>query len=132
MQQLTIEHKKVKSNNQKVVSNEETIVEQENRREGHGWNIALTRHVYRLTNSDMFYCESEKVNDQYYFIRYESCFQYCSCLDNSMRSIKCKHIFAVEYSIRKNKLKDIEHLPAEAKRYPTIVTKDWRSDEYDF
>ena len=129
MQQLKVEHK---SNNQKVVSNE-TKQELENKRESHGRNIALTKMVYRLTNSDTFYCESEKVKDQYYFIRYESSFEYCSCMDNSMRHIRCKHLHAVEYAIRKNTLKEIEHLPEKAQRYPTVVTgNDWRSDNYDY
>ncbi len=50
MQQLTIEHKK--SNNSKVVSSSEEI---ENKREGHGLNIALTRKVFRLQNTDTFF-----------------------------------------------------------------------------
>jgi hypothetical protein len=102
MQQLKIEHKKIpKSNNSKVVSEEKPAeLEYENKREGHGLNIALTRKVFRLQNSDTFYCQSEST-DIYYFIRYEPYFSWCSCLDNSMRHIKCKHIFGVEYSIRK-------------------------------
>jgi hypothetical protein len=106
--------------------------EYENKREGHGLNIALTRSVYRLTNSDTFYCESEKVKDLYYFVRYEPYFQWCSCLDNSTRHVKCKHIFGLEFAIMKGTLKDIKHLPKEAKRYPQIVSKDWRNEEYDF
>jgi hypothetical protein len=131
MQQLKIEHK---SNNQKVVSENKSEELVENKREGHGLNIALTRKVYRLTNSDTFYCESEKVKDLYYFVRYEPSFNWCSCSDNSYRHVKCKHIFSIEFAIMKGTLKDIDKLPAEAKRYPQIVTarKDWRDEDYDF
>ena len=75
-----------------------------------------------------------KTQRRYYFIRYESSFEYCSCFDNSYRHIRCKHLYAVEYAIRKNTLQEIEHLPEKAQRYPQKITaKDWRVlDEYDF
>jgi predicted nucleic acid-binding Zn finger protein len=136
MQQLTVEHKKIPktTSNQKVVGNEqreELVVE--NKREGHGRNIALTRKVFRLENSDTFYVESGSTDNVFYFIRYEPSFEYCSCLDNSVRHVRCKHIFAIEYAIKKGTLQEIEHLPTNAQRYPQKITaKDWRSDEYDF
>ena len=135
MQQLQVEHKKSNSNS-KVVSSEETVVE--NKREGHGMNIALTRKVFRLEKSDTFYVESEKSNDLYYFVRYNpSVFEWCSCPDNSTRGIKCKHQFAIEYALMKGTLKDIDKLPVEAKRYGSttvaaIAAKSYRDDDYDF
>lgn len=149
MQQLNIVHKKVKTNNQ-VVSNEKTKpVEEllENKREVKGCHLALSRHVYRLLNSDTFYVESETVKDLYYFVRYEPSFHWCSCLDNSTRHVKCKHIFGVEYAIMKGTLRDIDKLPAEAKRYGRITTtvaataarqeeeeqsKSYKDDDYTF
>jgi hypothetical protein len=131
MQQLEIEHKK-SINNSKVVS-ENKSEESINKREASGQILALTRKVLRIVNSDTFYCHSES-KDVWYFIRYESSFEYCSCLDQSMRHIRCKHLYAVEYSIRKNTLQEIEKLPLNEIRYPQKITatKDWRSDEYDF
>jgi hypothetical protein len=136
MQQLTIEHKK-STNNSKVVGSEPKQ-ELENKREGHGMNIALTKNVYRLQNTDTFYVESEKSNDLYYFVRYNpSVFEWCSCPDNSTRGIKCKHQFAIEFAIRLGTLKDVEKLPSEAKRYGSttveaIAAKSYRDDDYDF
>ncbi len=133
MQQLTIEHKKA---TKKVVNSEEIIVE--NKRENKGRALALSRNVYRLLNSDTFYVESESSNDLYYFVRYNfSGFKWCSCPDNSTRGLKCKHQFAIEYAIMKGTLKDIERLPAEAKRYGSSTaivqqSKSYRDDDYDF
>ena len=138
MQQLTIEHKKIpKTTNQKVVGSEPKQ-ELENKREGHGLNIALTRNVYRLLTSDVYYVQSERSSEIYYYVKYNpSVFEWCSCPDNSTRGIKCKHQFAIEHSIRLGTLKDIDKLPAEAKRYPAttasaIAAKSYRDDDYDF
>ena len=138
MQQLTIEHKKVKTSNSKVVgSSEETIVV-ENKLEGKGKSLAVSRRIYRLQNTDTFYVESEKSNDLYYFVRYNFTeFKWCSCPDNSTRGLKCKHQFAIEYAIMKGTLKDIEKLPAEAKRYGSSAavvqqSKLYTEDEYSF
>ena len=119
MQQLTIEHKKIPktTNHTKVVDNEQKQ-ELENKREGHGRNIALTRNVYRLLTSDVYYVQSERSSEIYYYVKYNpSVFQRCNCPDNSTRGIKCKHQFAIEHSIMKGTLKDIEKLPAEATKY---------------
>ena len=137
MQLLTLEHKKIpKTTNQtKVVGNSEEI---ENKREERGRHLAISRRIYRLQSTDTFYVESESGKDLYYFVRYNfSGFQWCSCPDNSTRGIKCKHQFAIEHSIMKGTLKDIERLPAEAKRYGSstveaITAKSYRDDDYDF
>src|SRR5918999_5775649 len=106
MQQLTIEHKK-STNNSKVVGSEPKQ-ELENKREGHGMNIALTKNVYRLQNTDTFYVESESIANLYYFVRYNpSVFEWCSCPDNSIRGQKCKNQFAIIYAITKGTIKDI-------------------------
>ena len=138
MQQLNIVHKKVKSNNQKTVNEtkqqQEQELEVENKREGKGRILALSHSVCRFMNSDVFYVESEKSNDLYYFVEYNpSVIEFCACPDNSRRGQFCKHLYAVIYAIMKGTLKDIEHLPKEAKRYPTtIVTKSYRDEDYDF
>ena len=120
---------------QKVVSKENKVEELENKREASGQTLALTRNVFYLLGSkNVYYVQSERSNEVYYYIKYNpDVFEYCSCSDNSIRGVKCKHIWSIEYSIRRNTLKLTEHLPEKAQRYPTIVTgKDWRSDEYDF
>ena len=110
MQQLSIVHKKSINSNQKVVSE---ILETKDRRPGKGRVIALSRRVFRLQNPDIFYVESETSDNIYSFVRYNpSVFEWCSCQDNSIREIKCKHQFAIEYSIMKGTLKDIDKLPA--------------------
>ena len=101
MQQLQVVHTKKSTNSVKCVSEKKQELEYENKREGHGLNIALTRKVLRLENSDTFYVESESTDNLYYFVRYEPFFEWCSCLDNSTRPLKCKHLFAIEYAIKK-------------------------------
>jgi hypothetical protein len=60
-------------------------------------------------------------------------FEWCSCPDNSMRHIKCKHLFSIDFAIRKNTLKEIEHLPENAQRYPQVITaKSYEEDDYSF
>ena len=120
------------------------LVEQSNkkdRRSGKGRVIALSRRVYRLQNTDVFYVESESNDNTYYYVKYNpDVIEFCSCLDNSTRpGLKCKHQFAIEFAIRMGTVKDTDKLPAEAKRYPqhdTIVvessTKSYRDDNYDF
>jgi predicted nucleic acid-binding Zn finger protein len=134
MQQLTIEHKKSTSNKYQKTEQVEELKLVENKREGHGLNIALTRNIFYLLGSkDIYYVQSERSDNIYYFVKYNpDVFEYCSCLDNSMRGIKCKHIWGLEHAIRKGTLKEIEHLPENAQRYPTVVTKSYRDDDYDF
>jgi hypothetical protein len=123
------------SKNQKT----ETQVEEsgiENIRERKGAILALSRNVYRLLETDVYYVQSERSNEIYYYVKYIfDSFSWCSCPDNSMRSTntKCKHIFAVEYSIRKGTLRDVDKLPKEAKRDNMVpITESYRDDDYDF
>ena len=110
------------------------------RREGKGRVLAISRRVYRLSNSDVYYVESESSDDLYYFVKFKpDVFEWCSCLDNSTRGLKCKHKFAIEYSIRLGTLKDIDRLPAEAKRFSSrtttaavIAPKAYKDDDYTF
>jgi hypothetical protein len=109
--------------------------ELENKREGKGWSLAISHRIFRIQNSDTYYVESESSDNLYYFVRYNfSGFEWCSCPNNSTRRQKCKHQFSIEHSIRLGTVRDIEKLPAEAKRYPTIVqqSKSYRKDDYDF
>jgi hypothetical protein len=138
MQQLKIVRKKTSNNNQNFVEKNQ-VEEYDNKREGHGRNIALTRNVYRLLTSDVYYVQSERSSEIYYYVRYNfSGLQWCSCPDNSTRDIKCKHQFAIEYAIKLGTLKDIEKLPAEAKRHGSSTaivqqqSKSCKDDDYDF
>src|SRR5215208_4321400 len=49
------------------------IVEAEQiyKRECKGRSLALTRNVYRLVNTDVFYVESESSNNTYYFVKFK-------------------------------------------------------------
>lgn len=135
MQQLTIEHEKLPKTNQ-IVGNEKEEKKTKDRRESKGRVLAISRQVYRLLNSDVYYVESESSDNIYYYVKYNpSVLEWCSCLDNSTRHLKCKHIHAIEFSIRFGTLKDIDRLPAESKRYGSGVitqTKSYREDNYDF
>jgi predicted nucleic acid-binding Zn finger protein len=99
MQQLTIEHKNVKKD----------------RREGKGRVLALSRNVFRLQNtSDAYYVESESGDDVYYFVKFKPDVleSWCSCKDNFTRhTIKCKHLFAIEFAIKWGTIIDIDKLP---------------------
>ena len=133
MQQLTIEHK---SNNQKIVSEKQTK-EVKDRRESKGRILAISRRIYRLENSDVFYVESETSDNVYYYVKYNpDVFEICSCPDSWTRHVKCKHLFAIQYAIMKGTLKYIDKLPAEAKRFGSsteaISPKSYKDDDYDF
>ena len=129
---------------EQILKQQNQIVENktEHKREGKGRSLAVSRKIYRLQNTDTFYVESETSDNVFYFIRYNfSGLQWCSCPYNSIRGQKCKHQFAIEYSIRLGTLKDIEKLPEEAKRYSgssktAIVvqqqSKSYIDDDYSF
>ena len=76
MQQLNVEQKE--------------SIEKKNRREGKGRVLAISRNVYRLLQTDdVFYVESESTDNVYYYVKFKpDLFEYCSCLDNSMRGNK--------------------------------------------
>ena len=114
----------------KIVENEK-----KDRREGKGRCIARSRRIYRLLQTDVFYVESESTDGIYYFVKYNlSDSAWCSCMDNSTRHKKCKHIFGIEFAIRMGTLKDTDRLPTDVKR-DTKTQEDDRSyedDDYSF
>ena len=70
MQQLKIEHNKIITTDQKVVENTTTI--KKDRRAGKGRAVALSRRIYRLQNSDVYYyVESESCDSIYYFLKFK-------------------------------------------------------------
>ena len=117
------------------------IVEQTNkkdRRKGKGRVIALSRRIYRLLQTDVFYVESESTDNVYYFVKFKPDVieWWCSCFDNSMRGIKCKHVWSIEFTIKIGTLKDTDKLPADAKRKQVVTTvavpKSYKKDDYSF
>src|SRR5215212_9159804 len=87
------------------------------RREGKGRVLAISRRIYRLQRTDAFYVESESSNGVYYFVKFKpDVFEWCSCMDNSTKGLKCKHLFAIEFAIRWGTLRDIDKLPTDVKR----------------
>ena len=130
-----------------IVKNQQRVKqEQKYKRECKGRALALTRSVYRLVNSDVFYVQSESSNDLYYFVKFKpDVIEFCSCLDSSTRrNVRCKHSFGVEYAIRLGTLKDIDRLPTEAKvskqqkvvisiaQPPKKSSISYKDDEYSF
>ncbi|HZB15523.1 MAG TPA: hypothetical protein VE445_00025 [Nitrososphaeraceae archaeon] len=118
--------------------------EQKYKRECKGRSLALTRNVYRLVNTDVFYVESESSNNTYYFVKYKpDVLEWCSCPDNSMRGgqMRCKHIWSIEFAIRMGTLRDTDRLPTEAKVRKVVTTtitptvsksSSYKNDEYSF
>ena len=119
--------------------------EKKDRRSGKGRCIALSRRIYRLQNTDVFYVESESSDNTYYFVKYNpSDSAWCSCPDNSTRGMKCKHIWSIEFGMRFGTIKDTDKLPADAKRdtsvlespkpesIATIEAKSYTEDDYSF
>jgi predicted nucleic acid-binding Zn finger protein len=112
--------------------------EQKYKRECKGRSLALTRNVYRLVNTDVFYVESESSNDTYYFVKFKpDVIEWCSCPDNLMRvgPMRCKHIWACEHAIRLGTLRDTDRLPtATATATTTIQTtkSSYKDDDYSF
>lgn len=123
MPQLTVEHKKIPQKESRLstpLKTEHVELELvENKREGKGRDLAISRHVFFLLSSkDVYYVQSEHSDNIYYYVKYyPDVLEWCSCPDSSIRGIKCKHQFAIEYAIKKGTLKDIEKLPKEAIRF---------------
>ena len=109
------------------------IVDKKDRREGKGIVIASSRIIYRIIGKDVFYVESETIDGMFYYIMFntEKDFEWCSCIDHSVRGKRCKHIFGVEQSIRKATYIDTEKLPSGVKR-DSGKQLQYKRDEYDF
>lgn len=103
-----------------------SLVVKKDRREGKGRVIAVSRNVYRIEKSDVYYVESESKDGKYYYVMFDTVknFEWCSCKDFSNHKRKCKHLFAVEYAIKNNVVKNIDKLPS--------TTHSWKDDEYSF
>jgi predicted nucleic acid-binding Zn finger protein len=101
-----------------------------NRREDKGRVLALSRYVYRLQGKDTYSVKSETMDSRYYFVRFNYSFTggFCSCKDyESNRSEKCKHPYAVEYGIRFNTIKEVEHLPEEVRNAKKTAERNYSS-----
>ena len=95
------------------------------------------------TEDDVFYVKSESTDNVYCFVKFKPhVIEWCSCMDNSRRGLKCKHIWSIEFAIRLGTLRDTDRLPTEAKVRkvaaaatitPTIVVKSsYKNDDYSF
>ena len=127
---------------EKQQQKQESVVE-ENKREGKGKSLAISHNVfYLLDSNDVYYVQSEHSENIYYYVKYNpDVLEWCSCQDSSIRSLKRKHQFAIEYAIRKGTLKDIEKLPKEVTRFTNqqiqeleevVSYNSYRDDQYDF
>jgi hypothetical protein len=119
--------------------------EQRYRRECKGRALAISRRIYRLLQTDVFYVESESTDNVYYFVKFKpDVVEYCTCPDNSLRGgqMKCKHLHAIEFAIRFGTLRDIDRLPTEAKVKKVVPTaavatkpqlaRSYTEDDYSF
>jgi predicted nucleic acid-binding Zn finger protein len=102
--------------NQTVEQYNAKLITTKDRREGKGRVLAISRMVYRLQKTDTFYVESETCDNNYYFVKFkpdvvEECI--CSCKDNFLRSLKCKHLWAAEFAIKWGTIKDIDKVPTD-------------------
>ena len=109
------------------------VVEKVDKREEKGKLLAESKTIYRIIGKDVFYVESESTEAMFYYIMFntEKDFEWCSCRDHSIRGLRCKHIYAVEYAIRKATYIDTEKLPSGVKR-DNSVQLQYKKDEYDF
>lgn len=116
-----------------MISQKEEIVEKIDKREEKGKVLAESNIIYRIIGKDVFYVESESTDAMFYYIMFntEKDFEWCSCLDHSVRGKRCKHIFAVEYSIRKGTYKDTDKLPSGVKR-DNSKQLQYTEDKYGF
>jgi len=72
--------------------------------------------------TDVFYVESESIDNVVYIVKFKpDVIEWCSCLDNSTRGLKCKHQFAIEFAIRMGTLVDNDKLPVDAKRDTSVL-----------
>lgn len=124
------------------------IVEEEQRckRECKGRALAISRRIYRLLNTDVYYVESESSDNIYYFVKFKpDVIEFCSCMDSSTRNVRCKHLYSIEFAIRLGTLKDTDRLPSDAKVSKVVATatvsaatptakvsKSYTQDDYSF
>jgi SWIM zinc finger len=70
--------------------------------------------------------QTHKSGDHYYTVKPDPVHPHCSCPDFEARKLRCKHIFAVEYTIQREQTSDgqttiTETLKISQKTYP----QDW-------
>lgn len=111
----------------------EVIVDKIDPREAKGKLIAESNKIYRITGKDVFYVESDSMDNVFYYIMFNTAkdFEWCSCLDHSVRGKKCKHIWGVEYAIRKGTYQDTDKLPSGVKK-DNSVQLQYTKEEYSF
>jgi hypothetical protein len=58
------------------------------------------------------------------------------CKDNSIRGLKCKHLWGIEFAVKWGTIKEINKLPPKAKHYLTrttiVVAKSYIDYDYTF
>jgi putative transposase len=69
-----------------------------NNRKEKGQTIALTLEQVKRSGEHSYKVKSQSGNGEYHILHTEKGFS-CSCYDHIYRHIKCKHIYAVEFSI---------------------------------
>ena len=135
---------------QELTTSQKIVENKKDRRSGKGRVLALSRRIYRLLQTDVFYVESESTDNVYYFVKFKpDVIEWCSCRDNSTRGLKCKHLWSIEFAIKMRTLKDTDKLPADAKKRDTSSvlvspepsqiaiteeeeTKSYTEDDYSF
>lgn len=114
----------------------QVIVEKRDRRESKGKVIVVSRTIYKIKNSDVYYVESESIDKMYYFVMFDTVknFLWCECKDFENRKLKCKHLFAVEFAVNSNVVVETDKLPNEAKKAVNCVVEElsYKEDEYSF
>ena len=119
-------------------TNQTELVTKKNRREGKGIVIALSRRIYKIKNSDVFYVESESRDGDFYYVMYDESvkknYKYCSCKDFDRREVeKCKHIHAVIYAIENNLVVETDELPKSKKETScNVQVLPYTEDDYSF
>ena len=100
------------------MTTQETIVDKIKIREDKGKLIAGSKTIYKIMGKDMFYVESESEEGRFYYIGYNKKeeIEFCSCLDNSIRGSKCKHLFAVENAIVNKTMVQTDRFPNKIKK----------------
>jgi putative transposase len=74
-----------------------TIITQTNPRETRGLTIAQTENQVNRVEENFYVVQSQSRNGEYAVSKVDGEW-ICECLDNKFRHVKCKHIFAVEFS----------------------------------
>lgn len=76
-------------------------------REERGLQIAAKANLQR--EGDRWFVPSQSgrgMNDSYYIVKPDQSNPHCNCPDHEMRHVKCKHIFAVEFTIKREYTND--------------------------